>query len=325
VSGGFANPIIGGGGALVYPSIHSPNFNVANPMASPSPSWAILKNGLAYFFGLVLSGGTVTGPDYIINTAGIFIYSGAPAAGNLLISLAGASGNDQFGNPFFQGLTVYGPTGAAIQLEDNGSQAAMTLTPAGVTHLSIAPQIIAGSVNTGLVNEIIELAILSGKANGNADAGIQLISAPADASALALAFFEFGGAAEVFIAPGFGIRAAQPSGGGAIEGWHAMALSSGWTLGASGYAEYKKMPDNTVMIRGYNLVPGTLTNGTHLWTIPAGYVPSKAAQPITAIVRSGTAIGTIPRLEAVSTGTVNIQDFQTTASSLYFSGSYALD
>lgn len=94
MSDGFANPIIGGGGALVYPSIHSPNFNIGNPSASPSPSWAILKSGLAYFFGLVLSGGTITGPDYVINTAGIFIYSGAPAVGNLIGSWAGAAGND---------------------------------------------------------------------------------------------------------------------------------------------------------------------------------------------------------------------------------------
>ena len=83
MSDGFSNPIIGGGGALVYPSIHSPNFNIANPAASPNPSWAILKNGLAYFFGLVLSGGTIMGPDYVINTSGIFIYSGTPANGNL--------------------------------------------------------------------------------------------------------------------------------------------------------------------------------------------------------------------------------------------------
>jgi hypothetical protein len=77
---GCSNPIIGGGGALVYPSIHSPNFSIANPAASPSPSWAILKSGLAYFFGLVLSGGTITGPDYIFDPTGLFFYSGTPGA-----------------------------------------------------------------------------------------------------------------------------------------------------------------------------------------------------------------------------------------------------
>ena len=96
---GFSNPIIGGGGALVYPSIHSPNFNVANPPASPTPSWGILKNGLAYFFGLVLAGGTITGPDYIINSVGFFFYSGTPGPGNLVgSSVSNAGGVDAFGN-----------------------------------------------------------------------------------------------------------------------------------------------------------------------------------------------------------------------------------
>jgi hypothetical protein len=106
VSDGFSNPIIGGGGALVYPAIYSPGFNVANPPASVSPSWAILKTGVAYFFGLILTGGTLSGPDYVINPAGIFIYSGAPALGNLIGSWAGAAGVDAKGNAYPAGLNV---------------------------------------------------------------------------------------------------------------------------------------------------------------------------------------------------------------------------
>jgi hypothetical protein len=80
---------------------------VASPTASPTPSWAILKNGLAYFFGLViLGGGSITGPDYIINGAGIFIYGGTPAHGNLIGSWAGAAGTDAFGNAYPEGLDI---------------------------------------------------------------------------------------------------------------------------------------------------------------------------------------------------------------------------
>jgi hypothetical protein len=103
---GFSNPIVGGGGSLVYPQIKSPGFNIANPGASPTPSWAILKNGLAYFFGLILFGGTIMGPDYIINTSGIFIYSGTPALGNLIGSWAGASGTDAAGNLYPAGFSI---------------------------------------------------------------------------------------------------------------------------------------------------------------------------------------------------------------------------
>lgn len=115
---GCSNPLVGGGGALVYPSIHSPNFVIANPVASPSPSWAILKSGLAYFFGLVLTGGTITGPDYIFNTQGLFFYSGTPAAGNLIISLVGPGVvADPKGNTVKpDGLTIYGPAGQDIFL-----------------------------------------------------------------------------------------------------------------------------------------------------------------------------------------------------------------
>lgn len=93
-------------GDLAIPSIQSPNFDLANPAASPSPSWAILKTGIAYFVGLILSGGTLAGPDYVINSSGIFIYSGTPAAGNLIGSWAGNAGTDAHGNPYPQGISI---------------------------------------------------------------------------------------------------------------------------------------------------------------------------------------------------------------------------
>lgn len=96
-----------GAGSLRYPQIMSPNFNLANPGASPANSWALLQSGLAYLFGVVLSGGTITGPDYVINTAGIFFYSGTPAAGNLAYTLAAAAGTDPFGNAYLDGATNY--------------------------------------------------------------------------------------------------------------------------------------------------------------------------------------------------------------------------
>lgn len=125
MSDGFSNPIIGGGGGLVYPSIHSPRFNVANPLASPSPAWGILKNGLAYFLGLVLSGGTIMGPNYILNSAGFFLYSGAPAAGNLVISITTAAGVDGFGNPYKADVTVYGTAGSTVNLLAGPSAASL--------------------------------------------------------------------------------------------------------------------------------------------------------------------------------------------------------
>jgi hypothetical protein len=100
VGEGFPQPIVAGQNLLI-PGIQSPNFSLTS-----ETGWAILKNGLAYFFSVVLSGGTLTGPDYIINPSGIFIYNGTPANGNLIGSWAGAAGTDTFGNPYPQGLNV---------------------------------------------------------------------------------------------------------------------------------------------------------------------------------------------------------------------------
>lgn len=97
---GFANPI-SAGGILVQPRIQSPNFSIAG-----QTGWAILANGLAYFFDIVLSGGTITGPDWILNSAGYFQYSGTPAHGNLILSLASAAGTDGFSNAYPEGLGV---------------------------------------------------------------------------------------------------------------------------------------------------------------------------------------------------------------------------
>lgn len=96
--GGFSNPIIGGGGNLVYPSIQSPDFSLAG-----KTGWAILKNGNAYFFNIVAEG-TITasefiGTDYLLTSAGAFWYSGTPGSGNLIFCIVPpGTTTDPFGN-----------------------------------------------------------------------------------------------------------------------------------------------------------------------------------------------------------------------------------
>lgn len=65
---GFSNPIIGGGGVLVYPSIHSPDY------VPGQSGWAIFKDGSAEFNNMIIRG-TFNGIDYEINSDGIFFYS----------------------------------------------------------------------------------------------------------------------------------------------------------------------------------------------------------------------------------------------------------
>jgi hypothetical protein len=52
----------------------------------------------------------------IINQSGVFIYSGTPASGNLVVSIAPAAGTDQFGNTYPKGEQV-GLSGDTAQVE----------------------------------------------------------------------------------------------------------------------------------------------------------------------------------------------------------------
>jgi hypothetical protein len=108
VSGGFNNPLVGGGGALVYPAIYSPGFKPAAPLTSPTPSWGILKNGLAYFFGLTITGGSLVFPGGYVDATGMFTYNGTPGAGTLIQSTTPPSTTfDKYGNAIVGTNTTY--------------------------------------------------------------------------------------------------------------------------------------------------------------------------------------------------------------------------
>lgn len=100
----FQDPIVGGT-VLRIPAIQSPNY-------SPGVSgWAIFQNGNAEFDNVTIRG-EFAGTDFVIDNAGIFFYSGTPATGNLLISIASASGTDGFGNTYPQGAS-FGAAGTS--------------------------------------------------------------------------------------------------------------------------------------------------------------------------------------------------------------------
>jgi hypothetical protein len=94
---GFANSIVGGQGALIRQAIHSPNF------VTGTTGWSINKDGSAEFHDILLTGGSL-----VVSGAGqgVFVYSSAPALGNLIVSIASAAGTDAYGNPYPQGINV---------------------------------------------------------------------------------------------------------------------------------------------------------------------------------------------------------------------------
>lgn len=102
---GFSNPLVGGGGSLVYPSIHSPNF------VTGIAGWTINKDGSAELNNVTVRGTIIAG-HFIGSGEGqeVLIYTGAPAANNLLASICSANGTDSHGNHFVAGTAVYSAT-----------------------------------------------------------------------------------------------------------------------------------------------------------------------------------------------------------------------
>jgi hypothetical protein len=126
---GFPQDITAGG-ALVIPQVYSPNFSTAS-----STGWAILADGSAYFYNVTVSGtvtaSTFVGDDFTIDQAGAFFYSGTPALGNLILSVAGTAGTDALGNAFLPGTATYSGGVLAVSYSGTGIEAWSASGPGG--------------------------------------------------------------------------------------------------------------------------------------------------------------------------------------------------
>jgi hypothetical protein len=98
VPGGLAYflGITNGYGNLSLPTVQSPNF------VSGVSGWQISKNGNAQFNNLTIRG-VFNGTNFVINSNGAFFYSGTPAAGNLIASIASSAVSDGLGNAVVSG------------------------------------------------------------------------------------------------------------------------------------------------------------------------------------------------------------------------------
>lgn len=71
--------------------------------------------------------------DTIINSTGLFIYDGAPAAGNLLFAFTATSGEDQFGNTYAGGESITALTDltGVFTVEDTSGNTLMSIDSMG--------------------------------------------------------------------------------------------------------------------------------------------------------------------------------------------------
>jgi len=176
----FSNPIAAGN-SLARPQFESPNF-------VPGVSgWAIFRNGNAQFNSLTLTGTTFDGNNYILNTSGFFLYSGAPANGNLSASIAPAAGTDGFGNSYFAGIVSYSGNrysqlvGGDLLLGDTASTGSTAVVETSSTG---GQTYIAGSTKTSADIAAPWLALFS--AAGSAKGVVQAVIASGTTQPVAL-------------------------------------------------------------------------------------------------------------------------------------------
>lgn len=188
----FGNPIVAfPNGDLVIPQVQSPNFDLA-----AKTGWAILQNGDAYFFNITASGDITAsefdGPTFRINSDGVFIYSGTPAAGNLIISLSGTAGTDPFGNSYDAALAAYAPdpTGDSysVELLDNTGGGGVILFHCTNNDWTEANPVIQTSGNNSIGSALgmtsgastgadqASFTLLDSELNGNGESGMLITS-----------------------------------------------------------------------------------------------------------------------------------------------------
>lgn len=276
--------------------------------------------------GLIESGSTITGPiisagtiqasvfegtNWLENSSGQFMYSGTPALGNLLLSIAPTSTTDPFGNSVTAGVWVYF-SGSKIGLFNQGTSPAILCVPSSTTS-TVDAGMFAFLTNTALVNEQQWNTLTSGKESGNADAAVQLVSASADNTLPAQIVIEFGGTVWATLQAATGLIA---------DAWHNITLDSGWTSVVQ--PQYRRLPDGNIQVRGQATHAGVtvatnINNSNPLPATPLTYRPS--AIRVYRGPASGDAAGTV----AMGTGGVlQMRASGFSATQVFLDGTYSI-
>ena len=269
MSGGFANPLVGGDGKLVFPQIKSPNFSLAG-----KTGWAILKNGSAYFFS-VTAEGVVTatefdGTDFNVNSSGAFFYNGPPAPGNLALSIAQFAGTDIYTNTYPAGVAVYDNVNSIFAQLATG---VLTLGQLGGPDTGNVTWT-GGSRAGGPAGSVLSLGAVDGATT--LQAALDLLAPDGTSPGAVYVYGWEPGAADVTAMPlnvsGL-ISHLTPGPAPVVETWHVPALSGGWSQASGLTVQYTYLPVGLLAIAG-RIKAGTVTAGTIVMTLPAGYYPT---------------------------------------------------
>lgn len=226
---------------------------------------------------------------------GMFIYSGVPAAGNLVVAITNQAGTDDYGNAYQQGVSVL----------DEANNAFIALGPSGL----LEPSLIFNPDDT--LFDPGRLLPLWDNINGGIPY-IQWDSASAAGSAGVASIRMRGESVDLTVAPAFEVNCGSEISGDMVfqPGFHVRrgslaspTLAAGWTNFAGGFqtSKYIEQPHNWGELTGV-IKPGTLTNGTVITTLPA------AVRPLAShTFNPATGNGASCQIVVAADGTVKIQ------------------
>lgn len=251
----------------LVPPLNAPRAGAITPGVQPGISQAVITANRVIVFGA---------------NGGIFVYSGKPAANNLIYSVAGSGGTDPYGNVYLEGAVGYGLIAGnfvATQILDG----VITLYD-GVTLGSEAGGWTAGG-GFGGSQGIVGM-------NTSVTLPVPIQVTAASNSFIVGAASVTGGNSAVDFVPGKGWTA-QVS--GVDETWHTLSLT---TITASGNGvngfRYKLMPFNCLLLE-WDINTNSVGNGVTVATLPAGWRPATAHN-----IASGTYAGAVSLTTAVN-------------------------
>lgn len=261
---GFTDSIIGGASTLIRKAIKSPNF------LTGVSGWTVNKDGSAEFNNLTVRG-TFNGTNYLINSNGIFFYSGVPANGNLILSATRAGGTDAFGNVYVAGFTAYqGTVYAQILAGEFLSTNTGDDQPFIISASSGFATITSGRTLVSQIQSMITMA--AGGTNPQIFAG-QATGSPATTRML-----EVGGSASVR-----GILTTQLGGAEELTPHNLSGFATGFSVAGEAHYRLVASPPNSVQLSLRNLAyngTGTSTDGATILSaangLPASYRPASA-------------------------------------------------